>query len=322
MHNTLGGPLMEENFLNPPGNTQFQTHIHQIMERVARAPYTVAPEKREALLRILKTHSVEIAVKDDQSVEFICETIFGHIFTSIRSLQHCWAAACFFASLYCERLKACERGETEIPMVGNEDIETVRALYAMSCEAFRDKKPMIWPPDINLVTPNQEYLVLADEIFLLMCSFTLLHEIGHTESQHNKVKDSTGEQDILKDPHAIELEADKWAYDWILSSWQQYGTDPRIFTKRTLGIIFTLAMTDEFRFLSTSNSISSHPPAVDRLIQFYNDYREQIEENEWSGTCFSAVSLGLQMVAVNNKQPLPQGPYNGIGDFLGKVKKQ
>jgi hypothetical protein len=301
-------------------STPFETHIHKILESIARSPFGVAPEKKEKLLEIQKKHSATLNIQDGNETEFRFEAIFGQIFTSIRSLQHIWAAACFFASLYCERQKASARGESEIQITWNEDIEVVRVLYEMSCKAFKESKPMMWPPDIKLVTPNSEYLELADEIFLLMCSFAILHEIAHFELGHHKVCEVGVSDSPKADEHETELEADKWAYDWILSSWKAYGDDPRIFTKRAMGVIFALAMTDEFRFLAKNDSFSTHPKAVERLIQFHNDYEKEIEKNGASGTCFSAISLGLQMIAFNNKALLPKGPYNGIRGFLEEVK--
>jgi len=274
------------------------------------------------MLAIQRKHGVEIIIQDGDETEFKFQAIFGVIQTSIRSLQHIWSAACFFGSLYCERQKAMERGESEVQLTGNPDVEVVRILYEMSCKAFEESKPMTWPPDIGLVTPNLEYLELADEIFRLMCSFAILHEIGHFELGHNKIPDEEEFQGEQKDEHTIELEADKWAYDWSLSSWKDYGSDPRIFTKRTFGVIFALAMAEEFHFLTKSNLVSSHPRAYDRLHQFYDDYEQEIDDNEWGTTCFNAVSIGLQMVAINNKRPLPIGPYYGIRGFLEAVRAQ
>ena len=149
---------------------------------------------------------------------------------------------------------------------------------------------------------------------------SLVSLIGWRELGHHKVSEVGAIDGSKTDEHATELEADKWAYDWILSSWKEYGDDPRIFTKRTMGVIFTLAMTEEFQYLSKKDSFSTHPRAVDRLIRFYNDYEKKIEESKAVGTCFSAIFLGLQMVAFNNKVPLPKGPYDGIRGFLESVK--
>ncbi len=314
--------LMDEE----PGTTQaadggpFKTHVHELVEQVARSPYRIAPEKKDELLALLNRRQAALHVEDGNQTAFRFEGIFGQVVTSIRSLQHIWAAACYYASLYCEREEASARGESEIPITWNPAIETVSAHYALSCKMFKDGQPMPWPPDIKMLTPNTEYLDLADVFFLDMCSFALLHEIAHFELGHHEVAEAAAGETAHRDEHATELAADKWAYDWILSSWKEGGDDPKVFTKRLLGVIFTLAMTDEFRHLAMDDAFSTHPTAVDRLIQLYDDYEGEIKNNDAERTCFLAMQLGLQMVAFNNKGLLPAGPYDGIRGFLQTVK--
>ena len=300
-------------------NSTYVTHIHNLIEKVARSPFEVAPEQSDKLSEIRDRHRVNFQIDDTGNTEFRFNAIFGRIYTSIRSLQHIWAAACYYESLCGERQRSIELSLTEIPITRNVDIEVVTILYEMSCNAFLHSKPMLWPPDISLVTPNTEYIKRADELFLLICSFSILHEIGHFECGHNKVSEG-GVKEEITDEYVTELVADKWAYDWILLEWKKFSEDPRIFTKRIRGIIFALSMTEEFYYLSKQNAHQTHPRAVDRLLQLYDNYSGQIEERDRSTTCFIAASIGLQMIAVNNRNPLPKGPYNGIRDFLFKMK--
>jgi len=295
-----------------------ETRVHQLMESVARSPFSVAPERRDALLAIQKRHGVELVVSNGIEITFNFRAVFGQIYTSIRSLQHIWASACLYSCLYNERLFAHARNETEVPFDENPRISGAIFYYEASCVCFAESMYFRWPDDISEFSPEAGYIDMADELFRLMCSFAILHEVAHFELGHNKVNEASSEQEEI-DCSKIELDADKWAYDWILVSWRDYGNDPRIFTKRTLGIIFALTMTAEFPFLS-KNLDTSHPSAIDRLDQFIRDYGEEIRRNEWGTTCFGAISIALQMVAIRNVAPISTGPFEGIAEFLAAAR--
>ena len=220
--------------------------------------------------------------------------------------------------MYTERHAAEENGKADVDL-RTPDIKKIYGNYLLSCKCLTENSIYPIPPNTSDITPRTDYIALADELFLGMVAFCLLHEIAHLESG-DSITDEEGAPLNNIEPHQMEFAADKWAYDWILTLWRQSSADPKVFVKRTLGIIFSLSMMDEFRHHQNRALASSHPQACDRLIQFFNDYGEQIHENEWGYTCFSAVFVGLQAIAIKNGYVLPTEGFSDPLSFLNLAK--
>jgi hypothetical protein len=294
------------------------SHVHGLLERLAASPSKIAPERVAELKALVQKHGIELQVKDGGETSFEMGAMFGLVFTPMRVYHHLWSAALYFAALYIERETANNAGKTEIDL-NPLDIETVWGNYLLSCECLKDNSSYPLPPNATEITPRQDYIALADELFLRMVAFCLLHEIAHLESGDSKTDEGGAPLNQIE-PHQMEFAADKWAYDWILTRWSESSTDPRDFIKRTLGIIFTLAMMDEFRHHLDHTYASSHPGACDRLLQFFNDYKAQIDANEWGATCLTAAFIGLQAIAIMNKYILPTVGFSDPISFLNLAK--
>lgn len=311
--------MVIENAIKEVSSPRFQSHVHGLLERMAASPAKIAPERVEELIALVDKHKLEIRVSDGGETSFEMGAMFGLVFTSMRVYHHIWSTALYFAAVYIERDIAEKEGMEELNL-NTPEIEKVWGNYLLSCKCFKDDSYYPLPPSATEITSRVDYIELADDLFLEMVAFCLLHEIAHLESGDSKT-DEGGAALNQTDSVQIEFAADKWAYDWILTRWDQHSSDPRIFIKRTLGIIFALAMMDEFQHHREQAFNSSHPCACDRLLQFFNDYDTQIRVNKWGTTCFSATFTALQAVAVMNNYTLPTKGFTSTIDFLKLVKE-
>lgn len=296
------------------------SHVHSLLESLAASPTKIAPERVEELKALVEKHGIELMVKDNGETSFEMGAMYSRVFTPMRVYHHLWSTALYFAALYIERGAAAHAGKAEVDL-NTPDIEKVWGNYLLSCECLKKNTDYPLPPNATEITPRRDYIALADELFLSMVAFCLLHEIAHLESGDSKT-DEEGAPLNKNTPLQIEFAADKWAYDWILASWIQFSIDQKVFVKRTLGIIFSLAMMDEFRHHHDHTFASSHPGACDRLLQFFSDYKHQIDANEFGSTCFTAAFIGLQAIAVMNNYVLPTEGYSDPISFLKFAKEE
>ena len=319
----LGGnihtSMTEENNSKEGNSQQLKSHVHGLLRSLAGPPSSIAPERTEDLKMLVKRHGIEILINDNSETSFEMGAMYGKIFTPMRVYHHLWSAALFFAALYIEKDAAAKQGKAEVDLDAPE-IEMVWANYLLSCECFKENRVYPLPPSAKEITSRTDYIVLANELFLGMVAFCILHEIAHLEKGDSKTGDD-GKLLNQTEPHETEFAADKWAYDWILARWSQSSTDPKAFVERTLGIIFSLAMMYEFRHHRGETFASSHPEACDRLIKFFQDYEGQINLNRWGATCLTATYTGLQVVAFSNNYLLPTAEYSDSISFLNIVKR-
>ena len=296
------------------------SHVHGLLQSVAAAPARIAPERVEELKRLVQKHCIELHINDKGETSFDMGAMFGRVFTPMRVYHHLWSAALFFSGLYIERGRAATEGRQEVNL-RHPDIEMVLGNYLLSCQCFKDDKEFPFPPNAKEITRRDDYIKLADELFLEMVAFCILHEIAHLERGDSKT-DKNGEPLNNDDPHDIEFAADKWSYQWILEKWSDFSRDPKVFIKRTLGVIFSLTMMDEFRHHQKNSLTNSHPDSCDRLLRFFQDYEVEIAKNQWGATCLTATELGFQVSALTNNYLFPTEGYSDPISFLKMVKEK
>ncbi len=296
------------------------SHVHGLLESIAAAPSRIAPERVDELKQLVEKHNIELHINDKGETAFDMGAMFGRVFTPMRVYHHLWSAALYFAALYIEHQCAAINGKQEVDL-RDPDLEMSSTNYLLSCKCFKEEREFPFPPNAREITTRDDYIELADELFRTMVAFCLLHEIAHLEKGDSKTDDN-GAPLNQDDPHEIEFAADRWAYQWILERWKDYSSDPRVFIKRTLGIIFSLAQMDEFRHHQEQEFVSSHPDACDRLLRFFGDFGDEIAANNWGGTCLTATYFGLQVSAWANDYLLPTEGYSDPVSFLKIVNEQ
>lgn len=297
-----------------------KSHVHGLLLSIAAAPSRIAPERVEELKLLVKKHDIELRVNDYEETTFDMGAMFGKVFTPMRVYHHLWSAALYFAALYIERGSAIELGKNEVDLE-HPDIEYVSNNYLLSCKCFQEDREFPFPPNAKEITSRDDYIELADELFLTMVAFCILHEVAHLENGDSKTNDE-GRSINQEDAHEIEFAADKWAYEWALERWADYSSDPKVFIKRTLGVIFSLAQMDEFRHHQKGAFPSSHPDPCDRLLRFFQAYEEELPKNGYRATCLTATYIGLQVPAWANNYLLPTEGYSDPISFLKIAKEE
>ncbi len=295
------------------------SHVHGLLQSVAAAPSRIAPERVEEYKMLVQKHDIELLISDLGETSFDMGAMFGKVFTPMRVYHHLWSAALLFAALYIERDLAMAQGKREVDL-RHPDIELVSMNYLLSCTCFREDREFPFPPNAKEITSRDDYIELADELFRTMVAFCILHEVAHLEKGDSKTDDE-GRSLNQEDPHEIEFAADKWAYQWALEKWNGFSSNPKVFIKRTLGVIFSLAQMDEFRHHQKGSFASSHPEACDRLLRFFQDYEAEIAKNEYRATCLTATYIGLQVAAWANDYLLPTEEFSDPIGFLRIVKE-
>lgn len=297
-----------------------KSHVHGLLLSIAAAPARIAPERVEEYKLLVKKHDIELLISDCGETTFDMGAMYGKVFTPMRVYHHLWCAALYFAALYIERDIAMKLGKGEVDL-RHPDIELVSINYLLSCTCFQEDRDFPFPPNAKEITSRDDYIELADELFRTMVAFCILHEIAHLENGDSKTDDE-GRPINQEDPYEIEFAADKWAYEWALGKWSDYSSDPKVFIKRTLGVIFSLAQMDEFRHHQKGSFPSSHPEPCDRLLRFFQDNEEELAKNDYRATCLTATYIGLQVPAWANDYLLPIEGFSDPISFLKIAKEE
>lgn len=305
--------------LESESSHQPPSHVHGLIQKIAGAPSRIAPERIEDLKKLVLKHDLEIFFKDEGQTSFEMGAMYGKVFLPLRVCQHLWGAALLFAALYIERESAISRGEDKVDLL-NPDVEVVLANYELSCVCFKEEKAYPFPPEAKHITTREDFIELADEIFLTMISFSILHEVAHLERGDSKTNDD-GEPLSDEDSFSMEFAADKWSYDWILAGVNSSQDASRVFVKRSLGVIFSLAQMNEFQHHRQDLFVRSHPQPCDRLLQFFEDYADEVDSNPFRATFQNATYIGLQVTALVNRYLLPHEGFSSPIEFIKLAKE-
>ena len=243
--------------------------LSRLITPFTSSPFTVAPERQEEMKEIRDRFNLRFSL-DDSEKDWIFEaqSYFGahhHIKFSLRSLERLWGC-CYAYSAIVAELQEAASNSTDVKK-SPEYILAFGLLDWVEQESLKDIE-CPWPDHL----PNPQYRELlkhvefADHLFLMTSGRILLHEIAHIVLDHFSDQTPTS-QTLIRD----EFEADAWADDWMLSKWQDYKSDEKVFIGRTMGIAFTHAIILFFGSRQKSPSIS-HPNPIDRLNEFVNRY--------------------------------------------------
>lgn len=202
----------------------------------------------------------------------------------LRALEHLWARAYAYSILH-DTFQPTE-SEQRIFFTDHPDFAHANGLLQWAQAGERSTELEQWPD--SLPRPDQtgnERVATANEVFLGMIAFILLHEIGHVVRQH------TGEEPLIDtsdESIAAEYGADLWAICWILGAWRLYNTNPLVLVKRSTSISFGLAAVDAIEVLFASERRRTHPDIVSRQLRFLDQWvpattgpNLTIEENAW-----------------------------------------
>gem|GEM_PF-6625935 len=259
------------------------TPLRGLLPSVECAPFAIAPERASELARIVEKQGLVIRL-DAHRTGFDINVGYGRIMVPLRALEHLWARAYAYSILH-DTFQPT-KSEQRILFTDHPDFPHANGLLQWAQAGERTTELEQWPD--SLPQPDQTgnvRVVTANEIFLGMIAFILLHELGHV------VRQLTGEESVIttsEESIAAEFGADLWAICWILGAWRNYSTDPLVLVKRSTSISFGLASVDAIEVLFLTDRRRTHPDIVERQLRFLDQWVPAttgayltLEENAW-----------------------------------------
>lgn len=233
----------------------------------ARAPFQLAPERREELQKIIAERNIQFNLDDaTHELRFEGANLFqsvGMVFVGLRGLERLWAHA-YGAMFVFRQFQAA--GFQPIILPSTEEGKKTERLIGWALQGELQGNAAPWPSDLPRpqAQPTDEQHQLTNELFWGIGGFAVLHEIGHVVLNH------TGGTDVPKDVlYRNEFEADEWAYDWIMQQWRTFADDPRVAQKRILLIaaMFSILAVHQL-YAPRKVKSAKHPNTIDRLLRF------------------------------------------------------
>ena len=240
--------------------------IQPLIKHLTASPFLVAAERDNELKELVDQHDIHIEfIVDDDSALLEVYPQTGLIRFGLAFAERIWA----YAYAYMEVMAKVQHSDPGVELRLAEDPETNPAIqllgWAHACE--RSKQQVPWPDGLPRHVIGAEKgspSYAADEMFLCIGGWALLHEIGHVVGRHHArgAKTSTAR-------HELEYEADDWASHWILD---KCPSDARIRTKRSLGAAFGLSIISTFEVYDREGDSSTHPDPLKRLLHFLDNH--------------------------------------------------
>jgi hypothetical protein len=250
---------------------KLDTPIRGLLKSFARAASAIAPEREQELDRLVTERRLRIwldATTDLFDVNI--SELLQRINVPLSALERLWAYA-YCYSLFFDLSQPETQGRV-IDLRASDETERARRLMVWANAAEVTGKSEKWPD--NTPRPDQaepdERLKPANQIFLMMSGFVLLHEVAHLALGHCQQTPSSRHESIEH-----EFAADRWAADWILGRWQEYKNDEAVFIQRTVGISFALAAIGGIELYIPKNEAHTHPNAAARLLDFLDRWVPQ-----------------------------------------------
>jgi Peptidase U49 len=249
--------------------------IRGLLKNFATSPFKIAPERQDELDQLVKKHHLRIwidATTDLFNVHI--SELLRRVSIPLSALERLWAYA-YCYSLFFDLAQPEAQGRV-IDLRAAEDTDRVRRLMVWANNAEITGKSDKWPentprPDQNESDPS---LKPANQIFLMMSGFILLHEVAHLRLGHCEHPAVSADESI-----ASEFAADRWAAEWVLAHWQKYNNGERVFIQRTVGIAFALAAIGGIELYTPKHGTRTHPNAAARLLDFLDRWVPHGSEN-------------------------------------------
>lgn len=248
------------------GNRAVSSPVRPLIKHLAGSPYLLARERENELKKLIDEYGINIEfVEDDDSALLEVDPETGLIRFGLAFAERLWA----YAFAYMEVVAKVRRSPAGADLELDKDPQTLSAVqllaWAHDCEKAGKQSP--WPADLPRPSADANEgnsVYAANEMFLCMGGWMLLHEIRHVVGEHHKRGANTSAA-----RHDLEQEADDWAAHWILD---QCPSDARIRTKRALGAAFGLSIISSFEVHNREGDVWSHPDPLKRLSRFLNTH--------------------------------------------------
>jgi hypothetical protein len=240
--------------------------VRRPIKDLAASPFLLARERENELRNLVDKYRITIEfVEDDDSLLLEVDPETGLIRFGLAFAERLWA----YGFAYMEVIAKVQRSPPGADLELDKDPQTLPAIrllaWAHACQVAGHQSP--WPSDLPRPSTDAapgSPVYAANEMFLCMGGWMLLHEIRHVVGEHHK-------RGAVTSParHDLEYEADDWASHWILD---QCPPDPRIRTKRALGAAFGLSIISSFEVHKREGAGWSHPDPLKRLSRFLDGH--------------------------------------------------
>lgn len=311
-----------------PAIANLQTPIKSVLESFAASPFNLAPERKDELKAIADAHAFEL-VLDLSDQGFVVNVHLGGAVTKptvtfgLHTLERIWAYSYSYFTLL-EIARDSDPG-TEVDLLTHPTGAKARQLLAWAVNNETSAVFEQWPTDAPTPDDVDDVNVpVANELFLAMCGWIFLHELGHLELHSNfsgPHKDATIESQLSIQR---EFEADNWASSWVLDKWEEHaGGVEGVFVKRSLGIAFALAALTGVEFYSDAQQYPTHPSVPERLLAFLDKFvpeanQEKAEKREMAW--FGAIAC-INAHLMNHPDFKPKVVHGSFRDFIEYSKQ-
>ena len=238
--------------------------VAPLFESITRCVAQIVPERHNDLLALVES-GIFFEIDGVAQHFYIAADVKGKkVILGLAALERIWAYTYFYLALD-DVLTKRGRGQY-IDLTSIPEIQPARhlAIWAQQCEESKSQKP--WPeglPRPGIENSSDARVELARHYFLHALCFLALHEIGHIYWKHPIDEYAPGES------HKWELQADKWAADFMLEHWQHAGRGDIEFSRRYTGIVLGLAVLASVE-LHHYEAVDDHPTIAWRLLTLFD----------------------------------------------------
>jgi Peptidase U49 len=235
--------------------------IGRLFERISSCAVYVAPERETELRAALGGRAVHCVVDvEDGRSGITVDPETCEIALPLAQLERLWAMTYGFLTAYREGRKYYPAEITTVQEAP--ELQQPLQLLSWACDGIRAGKRLDWPdglPRPDVPGDDPEHVENINRFFLGALGFILLHEIAHHVLKHPSPKFQS-ENDSIR----CELEADRWAGDWIFEKCPNNEGD-RLFRGNCSVLALSIINLVEAH-LRPSASPKTHPPVIERIL--------------------------------------------------------
>jgi hypothetical protein len=249
-----------------------QTPLRELLEAAVGVAWNAAPERKEEFERLYEKLAWRFQTDVTEgtygfSADTVDEPPRNVIDLPLAALERTWAYV--YAYLLLFDVTRANPG-VEITSEYSPEVRDAFELLNWANAGERAKKRLDWPdalprPDSKSVDAAR--LEKTNEFFLGALAFIVLHEVAHIELGHTTVKKAPDNMKMNN-----ERAADYWAAKWLFDRMTEYSTEEKFRINRGVWVVLALAILNLVEFNNREGMPTSHPPTIERLLTFLNNF--------------------------------------------------
>lgn len=259
---------METRTIRNAAPEKIESAIQPLIKEFLNAPYIWLPERRAELIDLNNQHQFRIVIDGtDHCFRFGAIPEKGIITVGLTAIERVWGYCFGLEKLY-NFLRIQDHGK-EIDTTQFPELLPARLVLNAVYQSEKNKMPIAWTPELPCPrsTPDDEDVLKANDRFISVMSFLLLHEIAHIVRKH-----STKTYVSDEDKRAQEFEADLWAMKFTMDRLIEHNPSDDHFIARANGIVLGLCILSSVELVHPPSGIRHHPAIPERLLRYFNIY--------------------------------------------------